>query len=160
MSDRKAPAEPKARISVARNPRASHDYHFLETWETGIVLTGTEVKSLRNGKASIKEAYAHIRNGELWLEGMHITPYEQGNRWNPEPVRSRKLLMHRREIERLIGGVEQKGLTLVPLEIYFNRGRAKVALALAKGKKTHDRREDIKRRIADREMARALKSNR
>lgn len=160
MSDRKAPTEPKARISVARNPRASHDYHFLETWEAGIVLTGTEVKSLRNGKASIKEAYAHIRNGELWLEGMHITPYEQGNRWNPEPVRSRKLLMHRREIERLIGGVEQKGLTLVPLEIYFNRGRAKVALALAKGKKTHDRREDIKRRIADREMARALKSNR
>jgi SsrA-binding protein len=160
MSDRKAPVEPKARISVARNPRASHDYHFLETWETGIVLTGTEVKSLRTGKASIKEAYAHIRNGELWLEGMHITPYEQGNRWNPEPVRSRKLLMHRREIERLIGGVEQKGLTLVPLEIYFNRGRAKVALALAKGKKTHDRREDIKRRIADREMARALKSNR
>jgi SsrA-binding protein len=160
MSDRKAPTEPKARISVARNPRASHDYHFLETWESGIVLTGTEVKSLRNGKASIKEAYAHIRNGELWLEGMHITPYEQGNRWNPEPVRSRKLLMHRREIERLIGGVEQKGLTLVPLELYFSRGRAKVALALAKGKKTHDRREDIKRRIADREMARALKSNR
>jgi SsrA-binding protein len=142
---------------VARNPRASHDYHLLETWETGIVLTGTEVKSLRHGKASIKEAYALVRHGEVWLEGMHITPYEQGNRWNPAPVRARKLLMHRREIEKLIGGVEQKGFTLVPLELYFSRGRAKVALALGKGKKTHDRREDLKRRIADREMARALK---
>ncbi len=159
MAQNSRPAPPKARISVARNPRASHDYHLLETWETGIVLTGTEVKSLRLGKASIKEAYAHVRNGEVWIEGMHITPYEQGNRWNPEPVRSRKLLMHRREIERLIGGVEQKGFTLVPLEIYFNKGRAKVALALGKGKKTHDRREDIKRRIADREMARALKQH-
>ncbi|HEY9384742.1 MAG TPA: SsrA-binding protein SmpB [Gemmatimonadales bacterium] len=142
---------------MARNPRASHDYHLLETWEAGIVLTGTEVKSLRNRKASIKEAYALVRNGEVWLEGMHITPYEQGNRWNPAPVRSRKLLMHRREIERLIGAVEQKGFTLVPLEIYFLGGRAKVALALGKGKQTHDRREDIKRRLADREMARALK---
>jgi SsrA-binding protein len=159
MTQHNRPASPKARISVARNPRASHDYHLLETWETGIVLTGTEVKSLRHGKASIKEAYALVRNGEVWLEGMHITPYEQGNRWNPAPVRSRKLLMHRREIERLIGGVEQKGFTLVPLEIYFNKGRAKVALALGKGKKTHDRREDIKRRIADREMARALKQH-
>ena len=121
------------------------------------MLTGTEVKSLRNRKASIKEAYALVRNGEVWLEGMHITPYEQGNRWNPAPVRSRKLLMHRREIERLIGAVEQKGFTLVPLEIYFLGGRAKVALALGKGKQTHDRREDIKRRLADREMARALK---
>jgi len=159
MTQHNRPASPKARISVARNPRASHDYHLLETWETGIVLTGTEVKSLRHGKASLKEAYALVRNGEVWLEGMHITPYEQGNRWNPAPVRSRKLLMHRREIERLIGGVEQKGFTLVPLEIYFNKGRAKVALALGKGKKTHDRREDIKRRIADREMARALKQH-
>jgi len=123
------------------------------------VLTGTEVKSLRNRKASIKEAYALVRNGEVWLEGMHITPYEQGNRWNPAPVRSRKLLMHRREIERLIGGVEKKGFTLVPLEIYFLGGRAKVALALGKGKQTHDRREDIKRRLADREMARALKQH-
>ncbi|HEX7025238.1 MAG TPA: SsrA-binding protein SmpB [Gemmatimonadales bacterium] len=160
MSEKSRPTDPKARISVARNPRASHDYHLLEQWEAGIVLSGTEVKSLRNGKASIKEAYALLRNGEVWLEGMHITPYEQGNRWNPEPVRARKLLMHRREIERLIGGVEQKGFTLVPLEIYFSRGRVKVAIALARGKKTHDRREDIKRRIADREMARAIKSNR
>jgi len=160
MSQKLGPEAPKARISVARNPRATYDYHLLEHFEAGIVLTGTEVKSLRNGKASIKEAYATIRNGELWLEGMHITPYEQGNRWNPEPVRSRKLLLHRREIAGLIGGVEQKGFTLVPLEVYFSQGRAKVAIALAKGKKSHDRREDIKRRIADREMSRAMKSNR
>jgi SsrA-binding protein len=157
MRQTRAAETGKTRITVARNPRATHDYHILETWETGIVLTGTEVKSLRNGKASIKEAYAHVRQGEVWLEGMHITPYEQGNRWNPEPVRSRKLLLHRREIERLIGAVERKGLTLVPLELYFLGGRAKLALALGKGKKTHDRRQDIKRRIADREMARALK---
>ena len=157
MSEKRSPEDRKAKVPVARNPRATYDYHVLETWETGIVLTGTEVKSLRNGKASIKEAYATVRNGEVWLEGMHITPYEQGNRWNPAPVRSRKLLMHKREIGRLIGGVEQKGLTLVPLELYFSGGRAKVALALARGKKAHDRREDLKRRIADREMARALK---
>lgn len=157
MKENRSAEGGKTRITVARNPRASHDYHILESWETGIVLTGTEVKSLRNGKASIKEAYAHVRAGEVWLEGMHITPYEQGNRWNPEPVRSRKLLLHRREIEKLIGSVERKGLTLVPLELYFSRGRAKVALALGKGKKTHDRRQDIKRRIADREMSRAMK---
>jgi SsrA-binding protein len=160
MTDSREKSEPKSRTSVARNPRASHDYHLLEHWEAGIVLTGTEVKSLRNGKASIKEAYAVLRNGEVWLEGMHITPYEQGNRWNPEPVRSRKLLMHNREIARLIGAVEQKGLTLVPLEIYFSRGRAKVAIALARGKKRHDRREDIKRRMDDRDMARAMKAHR
>ncbi|HLG06241.1 MAG TPA: SsrA-binding protein SmpB [Gemmatimonadales bacterium] len=157
MSDNRGAASAKPRVTVARNPRASHDYHLIETWETGIVLSGTEVKSLRNGKASIKEAYAVHRGGEVWLEGMHITPYAQGNRWNPEPVRARKLLMHRREIGRLIGAVEQQGLTLVPLEVYFRRGRVKVALALGKGKKSHDRREDLKRRIADREMARALK---
>ena len=157
MKDNRPAEGGKTRVTVARNPRASHDYHILESWETGIVLTGTEVKSLRNGQASIKEAYAHVRGGEVWLEGMHITPYEQGNRWNKEPVRSRKLLLHRREIEKLIGSVERKGLTLVPLELYFSRGRAKVALALGKGKKTHDRRQDIKRRIADREMSRALK---
>jgi SsrA-binding protein len=157
MKDTRSAEGGKTRITVARNPRASHDYHILESWETGIVLTGTEVKSLRNGKASIKEAYAHVRGGEVWLEGMHVTPYEQGNRWNPEPVRSRKLLLHRKEIEKLIGSVERKGLTLIPLELYFSRGRAKVALALGKGKKTHDRRQDIKRRIADREMSRAMK---
>jgi len=120
------------------------------------VLSGTEVKSLRDGKASIKEAWARVRNGEVFLEGMNITPYTQGNRYNHEPVRSRKLLLHRKEIARLIGSVEQQGLTLVPLELYFRRGRAKVALALGRGKKQHDKREDLKRRIADREAARAV----
>ncbi|MGH7526868.1 MAG: SsrA-binding protein SmpB [Gemmatimonadales bacterium] len=142
--------------SVARNPKATHDYHILETWESGIVLTGTEVKSLRNGKASIKEAYARVRRGELFLEGMNITQYEQGNRYNHDPVRSRKLLLHRREIAKLIGGMEQKGLTLVPLELYFKNGRAKVALALGRGKKRHDKREDLKRRVEEREAARAV----
>ena len=155
-----AAVDRKVRVSVARNPRATHDYHILDTWETGIVLRGTEVKSLRRGKASIKEAYARVHNGEIWLEGMHITPYEQGNRYNHEPIRTRKLLMHRREIEKLIGAVEQKGLSLVPLELYFNRGKAKVALALGKGKKLHDKREDLKKKAADRDVARALKERR
>jgi SsrA-binding protein len=144
------------RKSVARNPKATHDYHILDTLESGIVLTGTEVKSLRNGKASIKEAYARVRNGEVFLEGMNITQYEQGNRYNHDPVRSRKLLLHRREIEKLIGATEREGLTLIPLELYFKRGHAKVALALARGKKQHDKREDLKKRIAERETARAL----
>jgi SsrA-binding protein len=144
------------RKSVARNPKATHDYHILDTLESGIVLTGTEVKSLRNGKASIKEAYARVRNGEVFLEGMNITQYEQGNRYNHDPVRSRKLLLHRREIEKLIGATEREGLTLIPLELYFKRGHAKVALALARGKKQHDKREDLEKRIAERETARAV----
>jgi SsrA-binding protein len=156
--DASAEKDPKERQLVARNPRATHDYHILDSWETGIVLSGTEVKSLRQGKASIKEAFGLVRGGEVWLEGMHVTPYEQGNRYNHEPVRSRKLLLHRREIERLIGATEQKGLALVPLELYFRKGRAKLMLALGKGKKVHDRREDLKRREADREMARAIRS--
>jgi SsrA-binding protein len=157
MSNRGRPAEgEEGRASVARNPKATHDYHILETWEAGLVLTGTEVKSLRSGKASIKEGFARIANGEVFLEGVNITPYEQGNRYNHDPVRSRKLLLRRREIERLIGAVEQKGLTLVPLELYFRNGVAKVTLALGRGKKLHDRRDDIRRREADRDMARAM----
>ena len=154
----KATTEGPKRLSVARNPRATHDYHLVESYEAGIVLTGTEVKSLRQGKGSIKEAFGLVKRGEVWLEGMHITPYEQGNRYNHDPVRSRKLLLHKREIEQLIGAVEQKGFALVPLELYFSNGRAKVVLALGRGKKVYDRREDIKRRIADREMARAMKT--
>jgi SsrA-binding protein len=153
---RETPPPAERRQSVARNPKATHDYHILEKWEAGIVLTGTEVKSLRNGKASIKEAYARVRNGEVFLEGMNITPYEQGNRYNHDPIRSRKALLHRREIEKLIGAVEQKGLTLIPLELYFRNGRAKVTLALGRGKKLHDKREDLKRRQAERETARAV----
>lgn len=157
MAPKDAP-DADRRQSVARNPKATHDYHVLDTWEAGIVLTGTEVKSLRNGKASIKEAWARLSRGELFLEGMNITPYEQGNRWNHPPVRSRKLLLHRKELERLVGAVEQQGLSLVPLELYFRNGRAKVVIALARGKKQHDKREDLKRRISERETARAIRS--
>jgi SsrA-binding protein len=153
---RRAAPEDEGKVSVARNPRATHDYHILETWEAGLVLTGTEVKSLRGGKASIKEGFARIANGEVFLEGVNITPYEQGNRYNHDPVRTRKLLLNRREIERLVGAVEQKGLTLVPLELYFRNGVAKLTLALGRGKKYHDRREDLKKRDAEREMARSL----
>jgi SsrA-binding protein len=155
---RNRPATPDedGKLSVARNPKATHDYHILETWEAGLVLTGTEVKSLRDGKASIKEGFARLAGGEVFLEGVNITPYEQGNRYNHDPVRTRKLLLNRREIERMIGAVEQKGLTLVPLELYFRKGRAKVTLALGRGKKYHDRREDLKKRDAEREVARAL----
>jgi SsrA-binding protein len=153
----RASSDDQSKASVARNPRATHDYHIVDRWEAGLVLSGTEVKSLRQGKASIKEAFGQVRGREVWLEGMHVTPYEQGNRYNHEPVRPRKLLLHRREIDRLIGAVQQKGLALVPLELYFRKGRAKVTLALGKGKKTHDRREDLKRRMADREMARAIR---
>jgi SsrA-binding protein len=155
VAQKSSPADER-KHSVARNPKATHDYHILETWEAGLVLTGTEVKSLRNGKASIKEAYARLRNGEVFLDGMNITPYEQGNRYNHDPVRTRKLLLHRKEIERMVGAVEQRGLTLVPLELYFRDGRAKVALALGKGKKQHDKREDLKRKIVERETARAV----
>ena len=128
---------PAAERSAVGRPQPQGDPRLPHPRDVGggIVLTGTEVKSLRNGKASIKEAYARVRNGEVFLEGMNITPYEQGNRYNHDPVRTRKLLLHRREIERLIGAVEQKGLTLVPLELYFQNGRAKVALALGRGKK-------------------------
>ncbi len=147
-----------ARVSIARNPRATHDYEILDQWEAGVVLTGTEVKSLRARKASIKGAFARIAKGEIWLEGMHVTPYEQGNRWNHIPDRSRKLLLHRREIQRLIGAVEQRGLAMVPLELYFTDGRAKVTLALGRGKKLHDKRSALKKRIADREVARSVAS--
>src|SRR5437660_1838669 len=148
------------KVSIARNPRARHDYHLLETWEAGLVLTGTEVKSLRDRKASLNEAYAHVRNGEVWLEGMTISHYGPGSYNNPPPARSRKLLLHKREIRKLLGATTQKGLTVVPLEVYFKDGLAKVAIALAKAKKAHDKREDLKRRVAEREMARVVKGRR
>lgn len=141
---------------VVDNRRARHDYHLLERIEAGLVLTGTEVKSLRAKKVSIKEGFARVANDEVFLEGINITPYEQGNRYNHDPVRTRKLLLHKKEIQRLIGAVEQKGLTLVPLELYFRNGVAKVKLALGRGKKQHDRREDLRKRDAEREVARAL----
>ena len=141
---------------VARNPKARHDYHILETWEAGLVLTGTEIKSVRAGKVSLGEAFGVVRRGEVWLEGMTIAAYESGGYVNHDPRRPRKLLLHTREVRRLIGSVEQKGLTLVPLDVHFSRGRAKVTLALGRGKKLHDKRETLKRRVADREAARAM----
>ncbi len=124
------------------------------------MLTGPEVKSLRAGKASLGEAYAHVRNGELWLEGLNISPYLPGSYNNPPPTRSRKLLLHKKEIRKLIGGTTKQGLTLVPLELYFKDGRAKVAVALARAKKLHDKREELKRRAAEREMARSVRGRR
>ena len=145
----------KERVSIARNKRARFDYHLLETFEAGIVLSGTEVKSLRDGKASIADAYGIVRGGEIFLLNAHIQPYDRGGYVNHEPARSRKLLLHRKEIRRLIGAVEREGLTLIPLEIYFKNGIAKLALALAKGKKLHDKRDTERKRDAEREMARA-----
>jgi SsrA-binding protein len=143
--------------SVAKNRAARHEYQILETWEAGIVLTGTEVKSLREGKVNIGDAYGTVRDGEVYLLNMNVSPYERGGYVNHEPTRSRKLLLHKREIRKLIGGVERQGLTLVPLEVYFKGGRAKVRLALAKGKKLHDKRDDARRRDAERDMARAMR---
>jgi SsrA-binding protein len=147
-------------VTIARNPRARHDYHLLETWEAGLVLTGTEVKSLRAGKASLGEAYAHVKRGELWLEGLSISAYLPGSYNNPPPARSRKLLLHAREIRKLIGGTSRKGLTIVPLELYFKDGIAKVVIALAKAKKLHDKREALKQRVAEREVARSVRGKR
>ena len=146
--------------SVARNKRARHDYHILETWEAGLVLTGPEVKSLRDGRANLGDASAIVNDGEVYLLNMHIAPYEQASYNNVEPTRTRKLLLHRREIRKMIGAVERQGLTLVPLELYFKNGRAKVALALGKGKKEHDKREDLAKKDAEREMARAVSRRR
>ena len=159
-----APATKKpdadAIVPVARNRRARFDYDILDTWEAGIVLAGTEVKSLRNGKANVSDAYAIVKDGELWVINLHIAPYEQGNRFNHEATRTRKLLLHGREIKRLIGAVERQGLTLVALEIYFKHGRAKLRIGLARGRKTHDKRAVLKERDDQREMARAVRSAR
>jgi SsrA-binding protein len=142
---------------VAKNKKARHDYHILETHEAGIALTGTEVKSVRNGKITLTDSHARVRHGELWLLGTHISPYEQGNIFNQDPLRERKLLMHKREIEKLRRSIEEKGLTLIPLAVYFREGRVKIELGLAKGKKLYDKREDQISRDAKREKDRARK---
>jgi len=142
---------------VAQNRKARHEYHVLDTWETGIVLQGTEVKSLRLGKANLADAFARVDGGEIWIYNLHISPYEQGNRFNHDPLRPRKLLLHRGEIRKLIGQVEQKGLTLVPLDIHFSRGKAKVKLALVRGKQLHDKRDSIRERDQEREIRRGFK---
>jgi SsrA-binding protein len=152
--------EPDTIVSIARNKRGPHDYEILETWETGIVLTGTEVKSLRASKATINDAFGIVRDGEVFVINLHIAPYEQGSYNNHVPTRTRKLLMHRREIRRLIGAVERQGLTLVPLELYFRGGKAKIKLALGKGKKLHDKRQDLKKKDAERDIARAMSPRR
>lgn len=145
---------------VATNRKARYEYHLEETLEAGLVLVGSEVKSLRLGRASLTDSYAAVDKGEAYLYNLHISPYEQANRWNHEPRRTRKLLLHKEEIRRLAGKISQRGYTLVPLRVYFRRGRAKVEIALARGKKTYDRRRDIADRDARRAIERALKEHR
>jgi SsrA-binding protein len=145
---------------IAENRRARHDYHLLDRIEAGLVLTGTEVKSLRDGKATLQRAFADVRDGELWLVGAHIAEYTQGNLANHDPDRDRKLLVHRRELDSLIGKVQEKGLTVVPTKLYFKNGRAKVELAVARGKEQRDKRRDIAKRDADRDIERALRRRR
>lgn len=142
---------------ITSNRKAFHDYFIEETYECGIELTGTEVKSLRAGKVNLRDAYAVVNNAEVFICGMHISPYEQGNRFNHDPLRDRRLLLHKREIMRLLGYVQQKGLTLVPTELYFTRGRVKVSLGVAKGKKLYDKRDAIAEKETAREIDRHLK---
>ncbi len=155
MSHSSGPKQSSRKI-VASNRKARHDYHIEEMWEAGLVLSGTEIKSVRAGKVSLKGAYGVIRGGEIWLEGLTIAQYDSGGYTNHDPERPRKLLMHRREIRRLIGALERRGLTLVPLDMHLSDGWAKVTLALGRGKKLHDKREDMKRRDADRDAARLM----
>jgi len=148
--------DPNHRV-IARNKKATHDFQILDRFEAGLVLRGTEVKSIRLGRVNLKEAYARIKNDEIWLVGMHITPYEHGNIWNHESRRDRKLLMHTRQIRRLRVKVEQRGLTLVPLEVYFKQHLVKITLALAQGKRQYDKRDTIQKNDQKREIARMLK---
>lgn len=142
---------------IANNKKAYHDYFIDETYETGVVLHGTEVKSLRLGKCSIKEAFVRIEDGEVFVYGMYVSPYEKGNIFNKDPLRVKKLLMHRQEIQRLAGKVAEKGYTLVPLQVYFKEGKVKVEIGLARGKKLYDKREDIAKKDARRETEREFK---
>lgn len=149
-------AKEYGRKLVAQNRRARHNWSVLDTYETGIVLTGTEVKSLRQGKAQLVDAFATVDEGEVWLRNLHIPEYTEGTWTNHEPRRSRKLLLHRHEIERLVGKIKESGLSLVPLSLYFSDGKAKIELALARGKKAHDKRQDIAKRDMQREIDRAI----
>ena len=156
MSDKKQ--DKNGLETVARNKKAYHDYFVLESFEAGIELFGTEVKSVRQGKINLKDAWCSIEGGELFINGMHISPYEFGNIFNRDPMRKRRLLMHKREINRLYGTLKQDGLTLIPLSAYFNRGRLKIQVGLCKGKKLYDKRESIARKDAEREAARELRN--
>ena len=151
---------PEGRKIVAQNKKARHDYFIEETYEAGIELSGTEVKSIRAGKVNLKESYVDITDGEIFVVGMHISPYEQGNIFNRDPLRTRKLLMHKKEILKLFGQTQEKGLTLVPLSLYLKNSRVKMELALARGKKLYDKRADIAKRDANRNIDRAMKDAR
>ena len=144
---------------VATNPTARHNYTIEDTYEAGIVLTGTEIKSIKNGKVNLKDSYANIKNGEVFIYGMHISPYEFGNIYNKDPLRTRKLLLNRREINKLTGMIKQKGLTLVPISLYFNGHFVKVELGIGKGKKLYDKRQDIAKKDAERRMQKAMRAD-
>lgn len=148
-------------IKLAENRKAYHDYFIIEKFEAGIVLTGTEMKSLRKRRLNLKDSFGTIRNGELFLDGVHISPFEEGNIHNHDPLRSRKLLMHKKEIMRLIGKIKEEGLTLVPISFYINdNGKVKVEIALVKGKKLYDKRDTLAKKEAQRQIERAMKDNR
>ncbi len=149
--------EKKSVKTIAKNKKAWHDYFIDDSYEAGIELFGTEVKSLRAGQVNLKDSWCEIKNGEIYVNGMHISPYEKGNIFNREPNRSRRLLMHKREILKLFGLVQQQGVSLVPLELYFSGSRVKVAVGLCRGKKLYDKREDMARRDAKRDIERSLK---
>ncbi|NNF39662.1 MAG: SsrA-binding protein SmpB [Gemmatimonadetes bacterium] len=149
-------ADPSGRRLVASNRKARHEYEVLETLEVGLVLKGPEVKSIRDGKVAFQDAFARVDGGELWLYSFHISPYEQANRFNVDPVRARKLLVKKDEIQKLTSMVEEKGLTLIPLDLYFRRGVAKMTLAVARGRKLYDKREKLKRQTQEREASRAM----
>lgn len=142
---------------IAQNKKAFHDYFIEETYEAGLVLQGTEIKSIRAGRVNLKDAFARVHNGEVWVHNMHINTYEQGNRFNHDPLRTRKLLLHKKEIDKLAGAAKETGYALVPLRIYLKNGFAKMALGLAKGKKQYDKRHDLKEKEAKREIARAFR---
>jgi SsrA-binding protein len=148
----------KAQRTIAENRKARHDYHIIETWEAGISLLGTEVKSIREGRVNLRDSYARVDNGEIWMLNVHISPYSHRGSAEHQELRQRKLLLHRDEIRKMVGKVAEKGLTLVPLELYFKKGRVKVLLGLAKGKQAHDKRETLRRREVDRETRAAVKS--
>ena len=152
-----APPPGDARKVVARNRKARHEYEVLDSWEAGLVLRGTEVKSIRAGNVAFRDAHARTEAGEMWLHNLHIAPYEAANRWNHDELRPRKLLLHRDQIRRITSRSEEKGLTIVPLDLYFRSGRAKVTLGLCRGKKHRDRREELRRRTMQREAERAIK---
>jgi SsrA-binding protein len=151
-------AKDKERKVIAENRKARHDYHVLDTWEVGVALLGTEVKAIREGRVNLRDSYARVTNGEVWVLNVHISPYSHRGSAEHAELRERKLLMHRHEIRKLVGQTAEKGLTLVPLELYFKKGRVKVVLALAKGKQAHDKRETLRKREVDRETRAAVKA--